>query len=141
MPEDKIEAEDLVKDLIVGFGILEGLWIYVGMNPMTEIAKAFSNIAPEGVNFFGWQFSLILFMITLVQISAVHYYGGMAGILALILAFLGGIFIGTGLFGIALIIIGVLLGLWAFKTERKISIMDVIDLIRDVINYFKKKLR
>lgn len=43
----KETSEDLAKELIIGFGFLEGLWIYAGLNPMSEIAKAFSSIAQK----------------------------------------------------------------------------------------------
>ena len=138
MADEKIEPEDLAKELIIGFGFLEGLWIYAGMNPMTEIANALSALVPEGTSFFGWQFSLILFLATLFQIGLVYSYGGMWGILALILAYFGGIFIGTGYLGFALIFIAIPLGIWSFKTDKKVSFIDFIEFIYKIINYFKK---
>jgi hypothetical protein len=119
--------ENLVKELIIGFGFLEGLWIYAGINPLSEIAKAFSSIAPEGM--FSGIFPLILVLITIGQIIAVYIFGGVIGLIALLLAFLGGIFIGTG-FGIILVIIAFFLGLWAFSMEEKITIQDVIELFK-----------
>lgn len=125
---DEINLEDLTKELIIGFGFLEGLWIYAGINPMGEIAKAFSKIAPGGM-FSSW-FPLILFILTLIQIIAVYIYGGVIGLIALLLAFLGGIFIGTGILGIVLVVIAFFLGLWAFSMEDKITIQDIIKLFK-----------
>jgi len=125
---DKINLEDLTKELIIGFGFLEGLWIYARINPLGEIAKAFSKIVPEGMSF-GW-LPLILFILTLIQIITVYIYGGVIGWVALILAFLGGILIGTGVLGIVLVVIAFFLGLWAFSMEDKITIQDIIKLFK-----------
>ena len=38
--EDPIKT--LVKDLIIGFGFLEGFWIYAEVNTVSEIINAFS---------------------------------------------------------------------------------------------------
>lgn len=50
---------------------------------------------------------------------------------ALILAFFGGVFIGSGFIGIALVIIAFFLGLWAFSTKEKVTLNDVVEFIRD----------
>jgi hypothetical protein len=121
-------SENLVKELILGFGFLEGLWIYAGVNPFSEIAKAFSRIAPEGISF-NW-FSTILFFLAVIQILLVYIYGGVVGLVALLLAFLGGIFIGNGLLGIVLVVIAFFLALWAFSMEDKITIKDIIELFK-----------
>ncbi len=126
--DEKEITENLVKELIIGFGFVEGLWIYAGVNPMSEIARAFSKIAPEGM--FSGVFPLILIGITLIQILLVYVYGGVIGWIALILAFLGGIFIGTGVLGIVLVVIAFFLGLWAFSMEDKITIQDIIKLFK-----------
>ena len=128
--EKKEITENLVKELIIGFGFLEGLWIYAGVNPMSEIAKAFSSIAPEGM--FSGFFPLALILLTIVQIILVYVYGGVIGWIALLLAFLGGIFIGTGMFGIILVIVAFFLGLWSFSMEKKITIMDVVEFFQEV---------
>jgi len=121
-------TEDLAKELIIGFGFLEGLWIYAGVNPMSEIAKAFSSIAPEGISF-NW-FSTTLTFLTIIQIIMVYVFGGVIGLVALVLAFLGGIFIGTGILGIALVIIAFFVGWWSFSMEEKITFQDVIEMFR-----------
>ena len=120
--------EDLAKELIIGFGFLEGLWIYAGVNPMSEIANAFSKIAPEGM--FSGFFPLALFLVTIAQIVAVYVFGGVIGLIALLLAFLGGIFIGTGMLGIILVIVAFFLGWWSFSMEEKITFPDVIEMFR-----------
>jgi len=123
-------AEDLTKELILGFGFLEGLWIYAGVNPTTEIANAFSELAPEGM-FSGW-FPLALFFLTLIQIGLVYTYGGVIGLLALVLAYLGGIFIGTGSLGIILVVMAFFLGFYSFKMKNKITISDMIKFFKSL---------
>ena len=125
---ENIQAEDLVKELIIGFGFVEGLWIYAGINPMSEIAKAFSSLTPQG-NFFGW-FTPILFFLTIIQVLLVYIYGGVFGLLALLFAYLGGIFIGKGVLGIIFVIIAFFVGYWSFKTDKKISILDIVEIFR-----------
>lgn len=121
-------TEDLAKELIIGFGFLEGLWIYAGVNPMSEIAKAFSSIAPEGISF-NW-FSTILTFVAIIQIVMVYVFGGVIGLVALLSAFLGGIFIGTGILGIVLVIVAFFVGWWSFSMEEKITFQDVIEMFR-----------
>lgn len=121
--------EVLVKELILGVGFLEGLWIYVKMNPTSEILKVFASISPVETNIFGW-FTFMLFMITLIQIGAVYAYGGVFGLVSLILAYLGGIFIGSGALGVILVIIAMLIGSWCFSEGNKISFQEFRNFFR-----------
>ena len=123
-----MNPEDLAKEFILGVGFLEGLWIYAGVNPMTEIANAFSKIAPEGM--FSGIFPFILFIIAAIQIIAVYAFGGVIGLFALLLAFLGGTFISNGILGIILVVIAFFLGLWAFSMKEKITFQNIIELFK-----------
>lgn len=122
----------LVKELIIGFGFAEGLWIYAGVNPITEIVRAFSEIVPKS-SWFSLVSFLLIFGVPIVQIVAVYCYGGVVGWLALLLAFLGGIFIGTGIWGVILVLAGMSLGYFAFSMDPKIGILDVIEFIQKII--------
>lgn len=79
--------------------------------------------------FFGF-FPLALFLITLAQIIAIYVFGGVVGLVALLLAFLGGIFIGTGVFGILSVIVAFFIGWWSFSMEEKITFQDVIEMFK-----------
>ncbi len=127
MEKEKL-PKDLTKELIIGFGFLEGLWVYAGVNPMSKIAKTFSSVASKGM--FSGIFPLVLILLLIIQIVAVYAFGGVIGLIALLLAFLGGIFIGTRVLGIILVIIAFFLGVWAFSMKDKITIQDVIELFR-----------
>ncbi len=131
--EDPVKV--LVKDLIVGFGFVEGLWIYAKVNPMSEIVKAFSDLMPD--KRYSILFELILFLATIIQIGAVYHYGGVIGLIALLSAFLGGIFIGNAMVGIILLLVGFGLGYLAFSMEEKITFLDVIDFFREVYGWFR----
>lgn len=130
--EGKIDYEGLAKEFIIGFGVLEGLWIYAGVNPMNEVVGSLSRLAPEGTfSIFGWV-SAILLVITFVQIVSVYALGGVVGLIALLLGFLGGMFIGAGIWGIVMIAVAFYLGWWSFKNDNNITISDVIDFVRKV---------
>ena len=135
--EDPVKAA--VKDLIVGFGVLEGLWIYAGVNPFKEILNAFAPLL-AGIGYSGyiWAANFILFfLIPLAQIILVHNWGGVLGLFALLLAFIGGIFIGSEI-GILTIFLGIGLGFVSFSMNNKITLSDVIELLRDTIGFFRK---
>ena len=120
-------SETLVKELILGFGFVEGFWIAVGTNPLSEIAKAFEKLVPEEFTFSNPLISIMI-LISIIQIMAIYYWGGVIGLLALILAFLGGVLIvKSTIFAILLIFVGIALGSWAFSMENKITIQDIIE--------------
>jgi hypothetical protein len=106
-------GEVFVQEFVIGLGFLSGLWIYVGVDPTAEILKSFSALVPEMSGFF-W---LIVFMGTIGSIAGAYYMGRWLGLLAVLLAFLGGIFIASSL-GIWLLIGGVILGPIAVKQSK-----------------------
>ena len=65
-----------VQEFVILFGFLNGLWIHIGVNPETEI----------------WIGVLIL---TIAPIWASYVIGKWLGLIAVFLAFIGGIFIDT----------------------------------------------
>lgn len=100
-------AEDLgksfVQEFVIGFGFLSGLWIHVGINPETEIIKAFSSITPS------LAFWIIPVITTLGSLVGSYFLGGWLGLIAVGLAFIGGIFFSSNL-GVICLILGVLIG-------------------------------
>ena len=117
----------LVKDLIILFGAAEGLWIHAGVNPLEEALNAFISLL-QGTQFelqgvLSW---IILFVIVpVIQILMTYGYGGILGLLALLMAFIGGIFI-SSIIGIFLIFAAIALGLYSFSSEEKICLSDII---------------
>jgi hypothetical protein len=88
-------GEVFVQQFVLGFGFLGGFWIHVGINPENEILKALSIIGKSFA--FNSNFSLLFWMIpTLDMILSLFFtyvVGGLLGIIAVFLAFVGGIFI------------------------------------------------
>ena len=93
-----------VQEFVIGLGFLSGLWIYAGIDPTAEIVKSLSLIVPE-------MSGLLWFLVitsTIISIWGAFYMGGKLGLVAVFLAFLGGIFAGS--WGILLLMIGMILG-------------------------------
>lgn len=105
----------ILQEIILTFGFLNGLWIYAGVNPETEILKAFTELVPEMSSFLFWFISILL---TVIPIVAVYRISKGIGLIALLLAFLGGIFIAS--WGIWLLIVAYLIGLYAPVSKRRI---------------------
>jgi len=106
-------GEVFVQEFVIGLGFLSGLWIHSGVDPTAEILKSFSLLVPEMPGFF-W---LTGVMITIGSIVVAYFMGRWLGLFAVLLAFLGGIFIGS--WGIWPLIIGVILGLFAPQSKVK----------------------
>ena len=94
-----------LQEIIICSGFLGGLWIYAGVNPETEILKAFTDLVPGISSILFWAVSIILMV---APIWSAWRIGGVFGLVALLLAFLGGIFIGS--IGIWLLIIALIMG-------------------------------
>lgn len=103
-----------MQEFVVSLGFLSGLWIYDGIDPTAEIVKAFSITVPE-------MSGLLWFLVvasTIISIWGAYSMGGKLGLLAVFLAFLGGIFIGS--WGILLLVAGMILGPIA-ATQTKVK--------------------
>ena len=104
-------SKSFVQEFVIGFGFLSGLWIYAGINPETEIIKAFSSVIQElSPNpMYSFMFWVIPTIATLASIAGSYALGGWFGLAAVIFAFIGGIFI-SSTFGIICLGIGIVLG-------------------------------
>ena len=104
-------GKSFVQEFVLGFGFLSGLWIHAGVDPEAEIIKALSSIvlqlAPNPM--YSFAFWIIPIIATLGSLVGSYFLGGWLGLIAVGLAFLGGIFISSG-FGVFCLIIGVILG-------------------------------
>jgi len=113
-----------VQEFVIGLGFLSGLWLYVGFDPEAQIVGAFAGIA-ETLAPNSRASSLILTLpsiVTIVSVVAAYFAGGILGLIAVGLAFLGGIFLSSQL-GIWMLIAGVICGLIAASSnsENRIS--------------------
>ncbi|WP_407283206.1 hypothetical protein V7O61_14475 [Methanolobus sp. WCC1] len=116
-----------VKELVIGFGAAEGLWINAGVNPLGEVLNVFISLL-QGSQFewygpFSW--ILLFVVLPIIQVLIVYAWGGVLGLLALIMAFIGGIFI-SSIIGIFLIFVAIGLGLYSFSSEDKIYLSDIV---------------
>lgn len=112
-------GKSFVQEFVLGFGFLSGLWIHVGVNPESEIIKAFASIiqelSPDPI--YSFAFWLIPIIATLGSLAGSYFLGGWLGLIAVGLAFIGGIFISSG-FGVFMLIIGILVGFIAPFTSN-----------------------
>lgn len=109
------KGERYVKEYVVGFGFLSGIFLAVGVDPKGEIFKNLSNLlAQYNQDLAAWYtiiFGIISFLILILTILYAYGAGGLIGIAAIIFAFVGGLIImGVPIVGVILLIIGILLG-------------------------------
>ena len=97
--------ERFVIEFVVLFGFLNGLWIYQRVNPEAEILRAFTDLIPEMSSFLFWSISVLL---TVGAIAAAYAIGRRKGLVAILAAFLGGVFIES--WGIWSLLVGVGIG-------------------------------
>jgi len=112
----------VVKELVIGFGFLNGLWIAIGFNPQNEVIK-FLQFNLEGLSPVLKTFFIILPIIlmigTIITILKVYRSGGLIGIIALLTAFAAGtLVLKDWRISIALLAIAALIGLITFRTGR-----------------------
>ena len=105
-----------VQEVTIPFGFLNGVWIYVGVNPKAEVLKTFAWIAERfAPNFqFGLVFLLIPILTTIFYVVVSLVVGGWLGLIAVGFAYLAGLTILTGsLLGIVFFILAIILGFLA----------------------------
>ena len=100
--------EQFVIEFVILFGFLNGLWVYEGVNPEAEILKAFTDLIPEMSSLLFWSISVLL---TGGAITAVYAIGRWIGLVAILAAFLGGVFIES--WGIWSLLVGIGIGWFA----------------------------
>ena len=115
-----MKAMVFVQEFVLLFGFLSGYWIYAGVNPETEILKAFLEVIVElapsiapGVSLISWMIPIVLIIGCISTSLAV---GGWIGLLAVGLAFVGGLMIES--IGVYLLLIAILIGLFATSAKE-----------------------
>ena len=86
-----------LRELIIGFGFLSGIWLAVGIDPTSEILGAFTDILNNLEINIGYIFLLQVLPILLFIFFMILIYrrGGKLGLVAVACAFLGGLLILT----------------------------------------------
>lgn len=100
--------ERFVIEFVILFGFLNGLWIYAGVNPESEILKAFTDLVPEMSSVLFWLITVIL---TVGTIAVAYKKGRWVVLVAILAAFLGGVFIES--WGIWSLLVGIGIGWFA----------------------------
>jgi hypothetical protein len=105
----------VAREGVISIGFFGGLWIYLGVDPefllIQTFAKALSQMNPESGGGIIAIYYLISVAALVMSLLLVYILGGIVGIVAVILGFVGGIFIGS--FGWIFLIIGYVLGLFS----------------------------
>jgi hypothetical protein len=113
----------LVKELIIGFGFLNGIWFAIGTSPQTEMLKLlnkYSMSMPPVLQKLLIILPLILMVLTIITMIKIYYKGGMFGSLTVLLAFFAGaIMFKNWQAGVILLTIAVILGLIGFTYEKR----------------------
>jgi len=115
-----VKAMVFVQEFVLLVGFLTGYWIYAGVNPETEILKAFLEVIVQlnpslapGVSIMSWIIPLGLTIGSIVTSLAV---GGWIGLSAVCLAFVGGWMIES--IGVYLLLIAIVIGLFAGSAKK-----------------------
>lgn len=108
-------AETFIQEIVIGFGFINGLWINIGFDPESSIIQILLDMIyifnPSfTVTYISWFIPIILALSILVPSLLAYYIGGIPGLLAVIFAFIGGIFINLTI-GALLLLLGIVLGL------------------------------
>ena len=102
-----------LREIIIGFGFLEGLWLAVGINPEAEILKAFTEVLVDLGTGAGYVFLLKILpiLIFIGTLALIYSLGGKLGLIAVGCAFLGGLLIlVTPILSVILIIVALVIG-------------------------------
>lgn len=103
--------DEFVREMVIGFGFLEGLWLHIGFSPDSLLFSSLSSIAKTGGTDFLLLFvsQILPILVTITTLAIIYFQGGRLGLLCVGLAFFGGLFIATQ-FGVYLLLIGMILG-------------------------------
>jgi len=115
----KAQAEELtLRELITGFGFLEGIWLAIGINPDAEILRAFTSILFDleaGANYI-FLLNILPVIVFIGTLFLIYHLGGKLGLIAVTCAFFGGLLIlVTPILSVILIFVGLGIGSIAEK--------------------------
>ena len=114
-------AEYFIKELVVGFGFFNRVWIALGINPETEILKALDTIIRtlDPNSGLGLLLFMIPLLILIISIAVTYHIGGKLGLVAVGCSFIGGLLVlASQLMSGILLLCGIGLGLLAVAVER-----------------------
>lgn len=116
-------AKNLIKEFIIGFGFLSGIWFSIGIDPQKAVmALVGKYIEPISliVQIVFLILPLILMVLTARNIFRAYKKGGILGIIGVLIAFISGtLLIWNWIASIILLGIAMGLGILAFKKRQK----------------------
>ena len=80
-----------LRELIISFGFLEGIWIAVGVDPKDEVITFFADVIGSSDPWLNFIFKILPSVLLLLTAYIVYRMGGMVGITATFLAFIAGL--------------------------------------------------
>lgn len=105
-------GKKFIQESVIGFGFLNGIWINVGLNPESEIynmiASGLSAALPDYGTWIVIAIAFLSFGLLIKSVFSAYNIGGNLGIIAVSLAFVGGVILNTE--GFVLLIIAAILG-------------------------------
>ena len=112
-----MKPENFVQAFVIGFGFLSGLWIHVGVNPESEIAKAILSALEEFDSGIADLLGLwLLFVVPIIgaigTMGVAYNLRGWLGVVSIALGFWGAIFFHHPI-GILMVLGGIGIGMFA----------------------------
>lgn len=111
-------GEIFVREFVIGLGFVSGLFWRVGVDPEAVVFSAlldiYRQLAPD--TRWSWYFWIAPFVITTTSWVGAYILGGGLGLLAVILALAGG-FLYDSILGWILVIIAVVVGAFAVRSQ------------------------
>jgi hypothetical protein len=83
----------ITKELIIGFGFLNGLWYSLGTSPETEALKLINryiDIMPSTLQKIVLVIPIVLTILTIISIISIYRKGRILGCFAILMAFIAG---------------------------------------------------
>jgi len=80
-----------LRELIISFGFLEGIWIAIGVSPQDEVITLFADIVGSSDPWINFVFRILPSILLVITVYIVYKMSGMIGITATFLAFIAGL--------------------------------------------------
>jgi len=113
----------IVKELIIGFGFLNGLWYAIGTSPESEIlgfVNRYLSFMPTTLQKIVLAIPIILTIGTIITIISIYRRGRILGSIAILLAFIAGaIVVKNWQATLVLLLASMILGLVSFRDKNK----------------------
>ncbi len=112
----------IIKEIIIGFGFLNGLWFAIGTSPETEILgfiNKYVGLLPEILQKILMIIPFVLIGLTIITILSIYHKGRVLGIIAVLLAFISGaIVLKYWKISLIILLVSIIIGLIGFKKKK-----------------------